>query len=177
VLTIKSECLKTFKRKDLKVFKFIDMRGSDMSEISSPSFFSDKAKTNLAQDALFISLAVLTKSAAALLISRHLRSLPSRWKVVAIPNFGATGADDFDLDSLIGSTKSFDIGVKTWIRPSETGGWFVFYRAHSLLVVFLFSLTEGDAVWEDMVKRFPGEGLAFWGNRFTDLIDYEWQRV
>lgn len=177
VLTIKSECLKTFTRRDLEFFKFIDMRGRDSSEISSPSFFSDKTKTNPTQNALFIALAVLTKSAGALLISRHLRGLPPRWRVLAIPYSGATEADDFDIDALIGGTKPFDIGVKVWIHPSEEGNWSVIYRAHNLLVFFLFTFTESGAEWGVMVERFTGRGLSFSGNRLTELIDYTWQKV
>jgi hypothetical protein len=136
VMVLNSECLKSFTRRDREFFKFIDVRGKDISEISDPSFFPGKTKTNPWRDSLFIALAVLTKSAAALLFSRYLRGIPSQWRVLAIPYSGAIGADDFDVDALLGDTKPFDIGVKVWIRPfdSDSSNWFVLYRAHSLLV-------------------------------------------
>lgn len=45
--------------------------------------------------------------------------------MLATPYSRASEADDFDIDSLIGDTKPFDIGVKVWIRPSEMGNWLV----------------------------------------------------
>lgn len=178
VMALKSEGLRSFTRRDLEFFKFIDVRGKDISEISAPSFLSGKAKTNPWRDSLFIALAVLTKSAAALLVSRCLRGLPSRWRVLAIPYSGATEVDDFDVDSLLGDTKPFDIGVKVWIRPFDSSNWFVLYRAHSLLVFFLFTLSERDTIWNRMIGRFPEVGhLSFSGNRLTELIGYQWQMV
>jgi hypothetical protein len=176
VMTLKCECLSDFTRRDLEFFKFIDMRDEDISKISDRSFFSGKAKANPWRDALSIALAVLTKSAAALLVSRFLRALPPRWRVLSIPYTGATEA--YDVDSLLGNTKPFDIGVKVWIRPFDADNWFVLYRAHNLLVFFLFTFSENDAIWNGMIERFPEVGrLSFSGNRLTELIDYQWQIV
>lgn len=176
VMALKSECLENFARRDLEFFKFIDVRGNDISEISDLSFFPGKPRTNPWRDSLFIALAVLTKSAAALLVSRYLRELPSRWRVLAIPYSGA--AEAFDIDDLLGDTKPFDTGVKVWIRPFDSSNWFVLYRAQSLLVFFLFAFSSSDTIWNGMVERFPDAGhLSFSGNRLTELIGYQWQMV
>lgn len=128
------------------------------------------------RDALFVALAVLTKSAAALLVARKLQALPTGWRVLAIPYSGATEALDFD--SLFGDTKPFDIGVKVWIRPSESGDWFALYRARNVLIYFLFHFSDTDVIWEGMLARFPdAERLSFQGTRLNELIDYRWQQV
>jgi hypothetical protein len=176
VMALKSECLESFTRRDLQFFKFIDVRGKDISEISDLSFFPGKPKTNPWRDSLFIALAVLTKSAAALLVSRSLRGLPSRWRVLAIPYSGATEA--FDIDDLLGDTKPFNIGVKVWIRPFDSSNWFVLYRAQSILVFFLFAFSSSDTIWNGMIERFPDAGcLSFSGSRLIELIGYQWRRV
>src|SRR3954465_2349759 len=46
VMALKFECLENFTRRDLEFFKFIDVRGKDISEISGLSFFPGKPKTN-----------------------------------------------------------------------------------------------------------------------------------
>lgn len=176
MMALNSECLKGFTRQDLQFFKFIDVREKDTAEWSSPSFFSGKPKTDPIRDALFVALAVLAKSAAALLVSRHLAQLPERWRILAMPYFGATDALDFD--SLFGKTKPFDIGVKVWLRALESGDWFTIFRAHNVLVFFLFQLFGSDQVWDGVLTSFrDAERLLFEGNRLTDLIDYQWQQV
>ena len=104
------------------------------------SFFSGKPKANAIRDALFVALAVLTKSAAALLVARHLHEPPSSWKVLAIPYIGATDAHDFD--AILGDTKPFDVGVKVWLRRFESGDWFALYRARNVLVFLLFRFSS-----------------------------------
>lgn len=176
VMALNSDCLKHFTRRDLQFFKFIDVRDKDVAEFSVPSFFSGKPKTNPMRDALFVVLAVLTKSAAALLVARKLQELPTGWRVLAIPYSGATEALDFD--SLFGDTKPFDIGVKVWIRPFESGDWFALYRARNVLIYFLFHFSDTDVIWEGMLALFPdAERLSFQGTRLNELIDYRWQQV
>lgn len=176
MMALNSECLKGFSRRDLQFFKIIDVREKDRTEWASPSFFSDKPRTNPTRAALFVALAVLTKSAAALLVSRHLGKLPPQWRILAIPYSGATDALDFD--ELLGDTKPFDIGVKVWLRPFATGDWFAIYRARNLLVYLLFRMSESDEIWRGVLAQFPdAEPLAFEGSRLTDLIGYEWRRI
>jgi hypothetical protein len=126
VLALRSECFKGITRRDLEYFKLIDGRGRDISEISDPSFFSGKTKTNPWRDATFATLAVLTKSAAALLISRHLHRVPTRWRVLASLYIGATEAFDSETDELLGNTKPFDSEVTAPIRcVGDSYNWFI----------------------------------------------------
>lgn len=176
IVALNSDCFEGFTKHDLAFFKFIDVRDQTVAEFSQPSFFLDKPKTLPIQDALFIALAVLTKSTAALLVARHLNQPPAYWKVLAVPYVGATEAHDFD--SILGATKPFDIGVKVWLRRFESGDWFALYRARNVLVLFLFHLSSVDDNWNGMLARFANaERLLFTGDRLTDLIDYKWQRI
>ena len=175
-MALNSACLKEFTKRDLVFFKFIDVRQKSVADFSTPSFFSDKPKTLPIRDALFVALSVLTKSAAALLVARHLQVPPPSWNVLAIPYTGATEAHDFD--AIFGSTKPFDVGVKVWLRRFESGDWFALYRARSVLIFFLFRLSPSAENWNGMVERFPdAEKLAFTGARLMDLIGYRWQKV
>lgn len=176
MMAINSECLKDFTKRDLVFFKIIDVRESDAPEFLSLSFLSDKPRATPIRDAIFVALAVLTKSAAALLVARYLHETPSFWEVLAIPYTGAKGAHDFD--AILGDTKPFDIGVKIWPRRFESGDWFVLYRAHNVLVFFLFRLSNSKENWNGMLIRFQdSERLSFKGGQLTSLIGYEWQRV
>lgn len=176
MMALNSECFKGFTKRDLAFFKFIDVRDSGVVEFSKPSFFSGKPKTIPIRDALFVALAVLTKSVAALLVARHLHEPPPVWRVLAVPYTGATEAHNFD--EIFGNTKPFDVGVKVWLRHFESGDWFALYRAQSVLVFFLFQLSSPDDNWNRMLELFQdAERLSFSGAKLTDLIDYQWQRV
>jgi hypothetical protein len=46
-MAINSECLKEFTQRDLKFFKFIDVRGNSIVDFSSPNFFLGNQKQSL----------------------------------------------------------------------------------------------------------------------------------
>lgn len=176
IMAINFDCLKEFTERDLAFFKFIDVREHSIADFSLPTFFLDKPKTIPIRDAVFTALAVLTKSAAALLVARHLSKVPLRWKVLAIPYSGATEAADFD--EFFGNTQPFDVGVKIWLRRFDSGDWFALYRAQNLLVFFLFKFSEVDIIWNGMIERFKdSDCLAFEGEHLNALIDYKWRKV
>jgi hypothetical protein len=176
VMAINSDCLKEFTKKDLRFFKFIDARNNSIADLSESNFYSGKPRTNPKRDALFTTLAVLTKSAAALLVSRHLHRTPPRWKVLAIPYTGVI--ETTVLDDLLGHVQPFDIGVKVWLRQCDTGDWFVCYRANNLLLFLLYKLSETDTFWNGMIERFPNaDHLCFEGEHLNALIDYRWKKV
>ena len=154
MMALNSECFKGFTKQDLAFFKFIDVRGRTLAEFSAPSFFSDKPKTVPIRDALFVALSILTKSAAALLVARHLHVPPASWDVLAIPYTGATEAHDFD--EIFGATKPFDVGVKVWLRRFESGDWFALYRARNVLVFFLFRISMATGNWNGHARALSG---------------------
>ena len=164
ILALNSDCLRNFTKSDLRFFKFIDVRDKDYAKFSNPSFFQDKPKTNALKQALYIALAVLTKSAAALLVSRHLKVVPPQWRVVAVPYFGKDNAVDFD--KLLGDTKPFDIGLKVWIRRMEKGDWLAIYKARDVVLYLLFWFSGDRSHIEGIARIFrEADQLLFEGSK------------
>ena len=118
---------------------------------------------------------MLAKSAAALLVKRHLHSVPDRWRIIAAPYTGATKSHDFD--TLLGDTRPFDIGVKIWIKQFETEDWIAIYRARSVVVFFLFAFSQHD-LSERMRTTFHDTArLQFEGQHLNELLDGKWVPV
>ena len=175
IMALNSDCFPGFTERDLKYFKFIDVRNNDSTSLPEPDYFRDKVKTNPKKDSLFTALSVLTKSAAALLVKRHIKGIPESWKIYAIPYVGADGVD---FDELFGNTKPFEVGVKCWIKQMESGDWFVAYKAEGVLVYFLFSVTGDVATIEGITKVFDDADIQmFEGDTLMELVGYEWKKV
>lgn len=176
VMAINPDCLEDFTEKDFAFFKFIDGRKTSAMNLPEPSFFLDKPKANFQRDVLFTSLAVLTKSAAALLVKRNLSEVPQKWKVLAIPYVGNTELIDFD--SIFGDAQPFDIGVKVWLRQTDTNDWFAAYNAHGILIYFLFNLSETDQFWNGIIQR-QQEAICWYfeGDNLNALIGYQWKKA
>lgn len=175
IMVINSECLPGFTQRDLEFFKLIDLSESNYEDWSNPAFFRTKKKTNVKMEALFTALAVLSKSAAALLVSRYLHSVPDYWRIVAIPYIGAATVD---FDELLGDTKPFEDGVKAWIRQMENSDWIVVYKVEDVLVYLLFWLSGEKSVIAGVMNIFDdAERLLFEAMNLNHLINYQWQRV
>ncbi len=152
------------------------MRDRDIAEFHNPSFLQGMAATNLRQQALYIALSVLTKSAAALLVDRYLKDVPSHWCVVAVPYFDKSNTVDFD--ELMGNAKPFDTGLKTWIRPVGQDDWFAIYRARDLVLYLLFLFSGNRKRIEDIARTdSEADCLLFEGARLMDLVGYQWRKV
>jgi len=175
IMALNSDCFPGFNERDLEYFKFIDVRHENYEKWSDPAYFTGKKKTNPKKDALHTALAVLTKSAAALLISRHLKIVPTYWRVVAVPY---VGADNVDFDELLGPTKPFEVGIKAWIRQMESNDWFVVYKAENVLVYFLFLFSNDKAIIDGVSNIFEdADKLVFEGEHLNDLLGYEWRKI
>lgn len=176
ILALNSDCLREFTKRDLVFFNFIDVRDKEYAEFSSPAFFQNQQKTSALQQALFIALAVLTKSAAAVLVSRHLKTVPPQWRVVGVPYFGKDNAVDFD--ELLGDTKPFDTGLKIWIRPMEKGDWIAIYKVGDVVLYLLFWFS-GDSSHLDGIARVfsDADRFLFEGSQLMDLVGYHWKKV
>lgn len=88
-MAIKSTCLPGFTRRDLAFFKIIDARPPSKAAMHDPELLRDKQPVEPKRLALSTALAVLTRSAAALLVSRKMLAAPQRWDVLAVPSPGA----------------------------------------------------------------------------------------
>lgn len=174
MMALKSSCLPGFTRRDMSYFKISDVTSKSTTEIHDLSMLEGRQPVNLKRLALFTPLAVLAKSASALLVSRKLATPPSAWDILAIPYVGDAHAIDFD--DLFGATVPFDIGVKVCLGPLETGDYLVIYRAKRLIVYFLFRFSESPAAYNRMLKQFTGGSrLRFQGSTLMELINYAWR--
>ena len=176
MMALKSTCLPGFTRRDLSYFKIIDTTSKSKTEIHDLNLLEGRRPVNPKRLALFTALAVLTKSAAALLVSRKLSTTPSTWDVLAIPHVG--DADAIDFDDLFGPTVPFDIGVKVWLGHLETDDYLVIYRAKRVIVYFLFRFSASPAAYNRMLAQFVGGSrLRFQGNTLMELVNYAWREA
>ena len=164
-----------FTQRDIGFFKFLDARDKEYAEFSDPAFFAGKPKTNPTRYALHVAMSVLAKSAAALLIKRDLRVVPSAWRIYAVPYSGATDAINFD--DLLGPTKSFDTGVHVWRKQLSNTEWTVVFRAKSILLHLVFVFTEKEM--GPMVKQIFSDAQVheFVGPCLNDLLTIGWRQL
>jgi len=176
LLALNSKCLPGFTRQDAEFFRLIDVRDKQYTEWSTPTFFSDKQKTDPFKKPLHVALSVLTKSAAALLVSRYLEETPARWRVVAMPYFDESNSVDFD--DLLGNTRPFDVGLKVWIRPMEGGDWFAIYKAREILLYLLFWFS-GNPNQMEVIKHIfsDADRFLFESEKIMDLVSQEWRKA
>ena len=176
MMAVKSTALPNFTPRDLQFFKIIDAQTKSKAEIYDLALLDGREPTNPTKLATHTALSVLTKSAAALLISRHLRITPPSWDILAIPYVGE--ADAVDLDDVFGSTIPFDREVKVWIDHLETEDYLVVYRAKRVIVYFLFRFSVHSAAWNKMLSRFKGGSrLRFQGTTLNELVNYPWKEA
>lgn len=176
MMALNTAYLPNFTKRDLQFFKIIDARQLSKQELSSLSLLEGYKAVNPKRDALFAALAVLTKSAAALLVSRKLKTVPSHWEVMAVPFVGETKTIDFD--DLFGQTQPFGISLKIWLGHLETGDFLAIYRTKHVIVFFLFQFEPTKVAWNRMATRFTNATkLRFSGDRLTELINYTWKQI
>lgn len=176
MMALNSALLPSFTKQDLEFFQIIDVRTKSKNELHDLSLIQGRQPVKPRQRALYVALAVLTKSAAALIVSRKLNAVPKHWEVLAIPFVG--DADAFDFDDLFGLTEPLDIGLKVWLGELETNDFLAIYRAKRVIVFFLFRLSRTRTAWERMLTRFKSATrLRFSGSALTEVADYEWERV
>lgn len=176
MMAIKSTCLPGFTRRDFAFFKIIDARNLSRDAMHDADLLHGRQPVNPKQLALFTALAVLTKSAAALLVSRQLPNVPTRWDVLAVPYVGDASGVDFD--DVLGATVPFDTEVKAWIGPMVTGDYLVVYRAKRVVVYFLFRFSPSPAAYDRMLSQFDdGNRFRFEGGSLMDLVNGVWTEV
>lgn len=176
MMTIKSTCLPGFTRRDLAFFKIIDARPLPKDAMHDPDLLQGRQPVNPKQLALFTALAVLTKSAAALLVSRKLPDVPPRWDVLAVPYVGDASGVDFD--DILGATAPFDAEVKVWTGLMVTGDYLLVYRAKRVIVYFLFRFSPSSAAYDRMLSQFSDDNrFRFEGGSLMDLVNGVWTEV
>lgn len=175
IMALNSDCFPGFTEKDLYFFKFIDVRDEGRNKWACPDYFDNKKKTNPEKNALNIVLAVLSKSAAALLVSRYLNVIPTEWRIIAVSYVGVI---NFDLDEIFGETKPFEIGVKTWVRKIDINDWLVAYKVDDTLVYLYFWFSGKKSSYDLINELFEdSQQLLFEGNNIMSLINYCWKEI
>lgn len=176
MMALKSSCLPNFTTRDLSYFKIINATSKSNDEIHDLGLLEARKTVNPKRQSLFTALAVLTKSAAALLVSRKLFTTPSAWDVLAIPHVGDAHALDFD--DIFGPTIPFDSGVKVWLAHLETNDYLVIYRIKRVVIYFLFRFSSAPAAYNRMLNQFTGGSrLRFQGKTLMELVSYTWREA
>ncbi len=176
LMAISSDCLKNFRPSDLRYFKIDDRSAHRSTAIPPASEFVNAQNVNPYRQSLFVALAVLLKSAAALLIKRKLPNVPSTWQVMAVPFVGDAGSVDFD--DLFGKTMPFSAKVNVWAGILTTDDALVIYRADRVLVYFFFKFSRRHDGWRRMRSQFVEQDrLRFDGGCIRDVLHSGWKRV
>jgi hypothetical protein len=176
MMVLRSTCLPSFTSRDLSYFKIINATSKSKDEIHDLELLEGRRPVNPKRQSLFTALAVLTKSAAALLVSRKLFTTPSAWDVLAIPHVG--DAHELDFDDIFGETTPFDSEVKVWLAQLETNDYLVIYRIKRVVVYFLFRLSDVPAAYNRMLEQFTGGSrLRFQGKNLMELVSYTWREA
>lgn len=176
VQVIDASKLPGFTQRDIDFFRMIDVREIDRSDWSNPDFFQDKPRTNLKRELIHVALSVLAKSAAALVVKRGLKLVPTEWRIYAIPHIGASEETNFD--EIMGPALPFATGIHAWMKTIDEGpDWMVVYRAKSVLIYFIFVFRAHD-VAAYLKRVFSGaQVFEFTGEALNELLHRGWRQL
>ncbi|MCI5162579.1 MAG: hypothetical protein D3917_11290 [Candidatus Electrothrix sp. AX5] len=165
-----------FSRNDLNYFKIIDARKKSYEEIKG-YHFTEKDKPTIINDILFTALAVIAKSAAALLLKKeYLKKVPSCWRISSFPHAGET--KNLSFDRILGKAKPFDKDVKVYIEYLGGEVYFVLFAAHSVMVYLFFHSADNDKNLKEISSKFPNEPhYYFEGTCINELITHQWKML
>ena len=176
VIALNEEKLPGFGPRDFRFFGFHDARRDLVASFDDPEYYADKPRADVRKTVLCTTLSVLAKSAAALLASRYLADLPSKWNIVCVPQAGdATGAD---LSSFFGETRPFALDIRVWTKRFGASSWASIYATGTVMVWFFFLMDDDRNLVEGIRERFPREEcLQFQGRSLMDLVGHDWPPV
>ncbi|MCY4557761.1 MAG: hypothetical protein OXF79_15550 [Chloroflexi bacterium] len=175
-LALNEEGLLGFNRRDFQFFGIHDARNDSVLSFSSSNYFSDKPRGDPIKRPLNTTLSVLAKSAAAILMRRHLSALPSSWNIIAIPYAG--DVSQLDLSSFLGEAKPFDIGVKVWSKRFQARSWATLYIARTVMVWFFFLMDREVNLVQAVSQKFQDEQcFCFQGESLMQLVNHDWSVV
>ena len=175
-LALNEEKLRGFGLRDFRFFGIHDARSDSIANFDNPDYYADKPRVDPRKTALRITLSVLAKSAAALLVSRYLTEFPSSWNIVCVPYAGdVTGVD---LSPFFGKTKPFATDIRVWANRFEADSWVSIYATGTTMVWFFFLIDDDHNLVEAIQRRFPSEQcLQFQGRSLMDLVGHGWPLV
>jgi hypothetical protein len=163
-----------FTGREFKRFGFIDTRRVEPEVLKDPAFYVGKKKVSLLRLAAQAAIAVKAKSAAALLVKRAIKRIPSAWRIYATP-FKVEGSPD--LSEHFGSTKPFGPQTRASIREVQADEWLVVYQHRSFLTFLLFVLHSKEVDPRQILSHPDCEIYAFSGGALNDLAEHRWHVV
>ena len=169
---INSEKLPEFTQADLLFFKINDAR----NDVPGARDIRGAVPGNPLRLALFVSLAVLAKSAAALLLARHyLGAVPEEWSIVAIPYVG--NATSVDFSEVFGDRLPFAPDVEVQMGRFDPAPALALFVTDKAMVYFLIRDARTRSPVESAVLRKfqDAECWRFSGNSLMQLLDHDWR--
>ena len=176
VLALNEEKLAGFGSRDFRFFGIHDAKKDSVASFDNPEYYADKPRSDFRKTVICTVLSVLTKSAAALLVSRHLDDLPSKWNIVCVPYAGdVTGAD---FSSFFGETKPFAEDIRVLRKRFAANSWTAIYATSTAMVWFFFLMDDDCNLVADIKERFPlEECVQFEGESLMELVGHDWPTV
>ena len=137
VLMLNEARLPGFGLQDFRFFGIHDARSDSMASMDDSDYFTRKPRVYFKKTVRNIILSVLAKSAAALLIKRHLEDLPSNWHIVCV--FFVGDATKIDLLAFFRKTKPFAKDIRVGMSRFEASSWVSCYVTGTTKVLYFFS--------------------------------------
>ena len=174
VAVLNSEKLPQFTQADLRFFKINDARDDE----TGAQHIRRAVPGDPLRLALFVSLAVLAKSAAALLLARgHLGGVPEEWNIVAIPYAG--DATSVNFSDVFGDQRPFAPGVEVYMGGFDPAPALALYVTNKLMVYFLIGNARTSSPYESAIIRAfaDTDSWRFSGDNLMQLMGHHWQRA
>lgn len=142
-LGLKSDCLSEFTPQELTYFRITDARGATSEELRNPVQLLGDETIDPFLIPRSTCLSVLAKSAAALLVGRHLDQVPEQWRIIAF--MCTMDISHSSLERVFPGRQPFDKEVSIFIDPISDEDYSVVFSAHGTLAIlaFQFSLKPG----------------------------------
>lgn len=176
MLALNEVKLPGFRPRDFRFSGIHDARNDSPEGFDDPAYYVGKPRTDFRRTVVCTSLTVLAKSAAALLVSRHLAELPDSWDIVCVCGVGdAIGAD---LAPMFRETRTFAPDVRISAKRFERCSWVSVYVTGSATVCFFFLSDSDRKLVEGIRERFAGVPcLRFQASSLTSLVGNDWPAV
>ena len=176
VLALNEQALAGLGPRDFQFFGIYDARKDSVASFDDPAYYAGKPRSDIRKTVLCTVLSVLTKSAAALLVKRHLDDLPSKWNIVCVPYAGDVTKADFS--SFFKETKPFAGDIQVLRKRFAAKSWTTVYVTSTLMVWFFFLMDDDCNLVKDIKERFPREEChQFEGESLMELVGHDWPTV
>jgi hypothetical protein len=175
-LALKSDCLSGFTPKELAYFRITDARDATTEELRNPSQLLGSETMDPFAIPRSTCLSVLAKSAAALLVGRHLEQVPARWRIIAF--LGVVDISHSECERVFPGRQPFDKEVSVFIDPISDEDYSVVFRAHGTLAILAFQLSLKQGLIEALKLRFPNFHCSvFEGTNLMQMISHDWKEA